>query len=202
MMTSLQYSLENASRTIESQTQATLAAFEEKLATPSMSAKAAIWLPKAKQAEKYKHKLIDEIDRIAKECATNGTDCKEINIVSLKTSLKEYTDSTLNVDPLITAEFSRNFTDAAGNGNSQSLSSILNRLKSPDHFNEKEQAAIFSQLKLLATQNTNAIIRFCTEQVSDPGFYYTVYSAIVSQNSAALVPGEQLEINAGLVHFP
>lgn len=199
MITSLQYSLEEASRTIGFETQATLAKLEEKSATPAMASKAGIWLPKAQQAEQYKNKFIREVDRIANACKTDGSGCDEQDMATLKSMLKEYSDSSLHTDPLIKAEFARNFSDSIANG--QSFSSILDRLKHHDHFSKEERAAIFAQLKLLAIQTTNRIIHFCNEQISDPGFYYTVYSAIVAQNSGVLLPGEQLEITAGVGVF-
>lgn len=198
-MASLQYSLEKSSRTIETMTQATLAELREKRITPAMSVKAAIWLPKAEQADRYKSELLGEIDRVATACEINRGNCKETDLASLKSRLKVYSDSSLNIDPLIKAEFARNFADTTDNG--QSLSSTLNRLKSGDRFRQKERSALFAQLKLSVIQNTSEIIRFCNEQIPDPGFYYTVYSAIVAQNSNALLPGEQLKITAGIGLF-
>lgn len=129
-MAFLQYSLEKSSRTIETMTQATLAELREKGVTPAMSVKAAIWLPKAEQADRYKNELLGEIDRVATACEINRGDCKETDLASLKNWVKVYRDSSLNIDPLIKAEFTRNFGDPADNG--QSLSSIWNRLKSGD----------------------------------------------------------------------
>lgn len=199
MMASLQYSFEKSSRTIETMTQTTLAELREKRITPAMSVKAAIWLPKAEQADRYKNELLGEIDRVATACEINRGSCKETDLASLKNRLKVYSDSSLNIDPLIKAEFARNFADTADNG--QSLSSTLNRLKSGDRFSQKEQAALVAQLKLSVIQNTSDIIRYCTEQVPDPGPYFSVYSAIIGQNSNALLPGEQLEITAGIGLF-
>ncbi|PZR26424.1 MAG: hypothetical protein DI535_14230 [Citrobacter freundii] len=179
--------------------QITIAELEKKQTSPGSAAKAEIWLPKAEQADHYRNKLVHEIERIANSCKENGGPCKESELARLKNSLKEYEDSILNTDGLINAEFAGNFSDSSANR--EGLVSISNRLNTRNNFSQTEWAALFAQLRLAVTQNAHSVIRFCNEQVTDPGFYYTVYSAIVAQNSGTLLPGEQLEITAGIGAF-
>lgn len=199
MISSLQYSLEKSSRTIEAMTQRALAELREKQFTPSTSFKAEIWLPKAERAYSHKNKLIAEIDRIANACNDNGGTCKKADLTKLGNRLNEFKDSSLNIDPLINAEFARNFSDSADNA--RGFTGMWTSLNDANHFSEKERAALFAQLRLLAIQNSNEIVRYCNEQVSETGFYFTVYSAIVAQNTNALYPGEPLEITAGVGLF-
>ncbi|TCJ14268.1 gliding motility protein GldM [Flaviaesturariibacter flavus] len=220
-------SLQKTNATVNASTEQIIASLQEKISDPSSRAKAEIWLPKAQNAQAMSKDMFNYIQQLrAKILTAADFDPKRIkdgkpdssfradnlDIATrimveegegkkLFAKLREYRDRLLAIDPLIAKEFAN------------SLQIDLNMPVTQDKSNKTLEAAYFHMVPTVAAitilskfQNDvktseNKVVAFCHEQVGKVTVRYDTFAAIVGQNTNYVMPGQEIEINAGVGAF-
>ena len=218
-------SLVNTNNTINHSTDAIIASLKDKLSDPTSAAKAQIWLPKAIAAQNLTKEMFNYIqgvkDSILKAAQFHPT--KENNFDSsykqdnldiathilvdggkgkeLYKKLEEYKAQLLSIDPQIAQQFQN------------SLQIDLSMPKVQDKANKTWEGAYFHMVPTVAAltmlskfQNDvktseNRVVAFCHEQVGKVTIRFDTYAAIIGQSSTYLMPGQEMDITAGVGAF-
>jgi gliding motility-associated protein GldM len=209
-------SLEKTNTVVNASTTDILTSLRAKLNDAGTAEKAKIWVPKADLASNYA-KAVDTYiqglkDQILKKAgadyANGDSSYKEDNLdittrmmvdkgegKILFNNLKKYQNDLFAIDPRI---------------KDLSLPIDLGMPKTQNKSNKSWEAAYFHMVPTVAAltilskfQNDvkvseNKVVAFCHEQVGKVEFRFNQYEAIVGQNSKVLLPGQDLEITAGL----
>ena len=195
---------------------------DQKKSDPSTATKAIEWEPKARQVVGFSKGMFDYIEslkgQIISEAGGDPRDptkkFKEENqdiatriLVEkgagkeLLKKLGEYKNSVLSIDPSIKAEFEK------------SLPINLEKPLTQNKSNNTWEAAYFRMVPTVAAltilakfQNDvktseNRIVQFCHNKVGEVVVRFDTYKAIIGQNSTYLMPGQELEITAGVGAF-
>jgi len=220
-------SLTSTNKTITNSTATIIKSLQDKADDPTdpNNTKAKIWLPKAQAAQQLSAGIYNYIQdlrsRILKEAgfkpsADNKFDSSykldNLEVATrimvdqkegpkLRDMLAKYKEALLALDPAINAEFKN------------SLQIDLNPPKVQDKSNKTWEGAYFHMVPTVAAitilskfQNDvktseNRIVDFCHQQVGHVVVRFTQFDAIIGQNSNYLMPGQQLEIKAGVGAF-
>jgi gliding motility-associated protein GldM len=219
-------SLTTTNTTINASTQTIMASFKEKLNEPESRAKAAEWMPKAERAvaltqglNSYIQGLREEILKAAGQDAEkmkqgdstykedNQDIATHIMVESgkgkqLHDKLAQYKKDILAIDPTMARELNN------------ALSQIdLTPPPAKNHGNSSWEASYFHMVPTVAAitmlskfQNDlktseNRVVSAFHEKVGQVKVRYNQFAAIVGQNSNYLMPGQKLQINAGIGAF-
>ncbi len=215
-------SLESTNSTVNLSTQAIMTSLKEKTTKAETSERALEWFPKAEAIEQYSKSAYDYIQNlkatIVKEAGGDINDktkkFKEDNVdiatrimvekgegKKLFNILKEYKEKVLNTDPKIKTEFEN------------SLQIDLKTPPTQSKGNNTWEAAYFRMVPTVAAltilskfQNDiktseNKIVSYCHEQVGKVEVVFDAYAAVIGQSTGNLMPGQELEITAGIGAF-
>jgi gliding motility-associated protein GldM len=210
-------SLEKTNTIVSSSTDDILQSLDEKQAT---EVKAKEWYPKAKQAvdlttglNTYIQSLKDKIINAAGgDVATKKPLTKDDNLdiptrllidqgagKQLFQMLTDYKKKLLEIDPAIAKEFEKNLPinlDKPGTKTNNSWESA--------YFHMVPTVAAITMLSKFQNDvktSENRVVAFCHEQVGKVIIKFDRFEAIVGQNTKYLMPGQELEITAGLGAF-
>jgi gliding motility-associated protein GldM len=216
-------SLENTNNTVNNSTVSVMASLEQKTKDPVTKTKADIWFPKATTAQNISKDLFTYIqslkDEIVKEAGGDPNDptkkFKEDNLdiatrilvekgkgKELLKRLTEYRSKILTgIDPKIDSAFSKTLPI--------DLTIPVGRNKASKtwegaYFHMVPTVAaltILSKFQNDVKTTENRVITFCHEQVGKVEIIFDAFEAIVGQNTNYLMPGQDLEITAGLGAF-
>jgi gliding motility-associated protein GldM len=214
-------SLEKTNTVVGASTETIIASLTEKLTDPSSATKAAIWKPKAEEVTKltagvynYIKSLKDQIINTAGGDAATGKPLTKDDNLDIPTRLlidqgagkkllqmlTEYKASVLKVDPLISTQFATslpiNLDKPVTNSKSSSWESA--------YFHMVPTVAAITMLSKFQNDvktTENKVVAFCHEQVGKVTVRFDTYAAIVGQSSKYLMPGQNLEIVAGVGAF-
>ncbi|MBL7743316.1 MAG: gliding motility protein GldM [Chitinophagaceae bacterium] len=214
-------SLETTNTTVNKSTEQILTSLKDKLSDPSKAAKAQVWYPKAQQVQSMSKDVVVYIqqlkDRILTEAGGKpGTDqkFKEDNLdiatrimvekgegPKLLAMLTKYRKDLLAIDPSIDSAFKT------------VLPINLEKPESKNKAGKTWEGAYFHMVPTVAAltilskfQNDvktseNSVVQFCHNKVGEVVVRFDTYAAIVGQNSNYLMPGQELEITAGVGAF-
>ncbi|MBL0272511.1 MAG: gliding motility protein GldM [Chitinophagaceae bacterium] len=216
-------SLEKTNNAVNLSTTQIFASLTDKLADPATKPKAELWQPRAKQvmdfsttANNFIQGLKDDILKAAGGDPKDPTKSfKEDNLdIATRMMMKEgkgkqlykiledYKKNVLGINDTIKTEFEK------------SLQVDLEKPKSQTGNNKKSwEEAYFHMVPTVAAltilskfQNDiktseNKVVTFCHEQVGKVILRFDAFEAIVGQNSKYLMPGQEIEITAGLGAF-
>jgi gliding motility-associated protein GldM len=215
-------SLENTNTTVNKSTETIMTSLKDKMSDPTTAEKAKIWYPKAEEVQRHTTELYNYIgklkDQILRESGyepeKGKLEYKEDNLdvatrimvdrgagKELLKRLTEYESKVVGVDPDIAKEFRNN------------LAIDLSMPKTKNKGNNTWESAYFRMVPTVASltilskfQNDvktseNKIIAFCHNKVGEVAVRFDTYAAIVGQSSSYLMPGEELEITAGVGAF-
>jgi gliding motility-associated protein GldM len=194
----------------------------DKLADPATKPKAEIWQPRAKQVMDYSTTVYSFIQGLKDDIikAAGGTPSdkdtkyKEDNLdiatrmmikggkgKQLYKMLEDYKKNVLGINDTIKTAFEK------------SLQVDLSMPKTQNKSNKTWEEAYFHMVPTVAAltilskfQNDvktseNKVVTFCHEQVGKVILRFDAFEAIVGQNSKYLMPGQEIEITAGLGAF-
>ena len=217
-------SLDQTNSTINVSTDNIMASFKTKLSEPTSKAKAEIWFPKAQQAEQLTNDMYNYIENLRgeilkaadfdpakKKDSTYKEDNQDIATrilvkegkgKQLQDKLQQYRTAMLGlVRPDMKAEFER----------SMQVDVSLPRGVGKDkktwedaYFHMVPTVAAITILRKFQNDvktTENRIINHLHEQVGKVEVIFDAFEAIVGQNSKYLMPGQELEITAGLGAF-
>jgi gliding motility-associated protein GldM len=216
-------SLMSTNSTVNRSTTTIMSSLQGLMSDPSKGEKAKIWYGKAQQVQALStttynaiQALRDKILRAAEfDPAKNGDSSFKKDNLDIATRimveegdgkklyqlLDNYKKGLLAIDPAIAKEFAN------------SLQVDLSMPRVQDKSNKTWEAAYFHMVPTIAAitilskfQNDvkvseNKVVAFCHQQVGQVEVKFDAYEAIVGQNSKYLMPGQEIEITAGLGAF-
>lgn len=218
-------SLISTNKTIDQSTATIMKSLEDKKSDPQSKMKAEIWYPKAEKATQLSADVFNYIQKLRMQIMTAAqfNPTKENNFDSsfkqdnldiatrimveegegkkLYAKLAEYKKNLLAIDPEIAKEF----------GNSLQID--LNMPKTQDKGNKTWEAAYFHMVPTIAAvtilskfQNDvktseNKVVAFCHQQVGHVTVRFDNFAPIIGQSSNYLMPGQTIEIKAGVGAF-
>jgi gliding motility-associated protein GldM len=216
-------SLELTNTTVNSSTDAIIKSLNDKRSDPTTAERANIWYPKAEKAVQFSKEAYEYVQNIKNDILReaggdpNNADKKykedDLEIATrlmiskkkgpeLLAKLTEYRNRMLNnIDPSFKALFEK------------TLSIDLTPPPSKNKAGKTWEGAYFHMVPTVAAltilskfQNDirtteNKIVAHCHEQVGKVEIRFDTYEAIVGQNSKYFMPGQEIEITAGLGAF-
>ena len=215
-------SLENTNTTVNKSTETILASLLQKSNEPATATRAQVWLPHARNVSKNATEVFSYIqglkDQIIREAGGDPRDpekkFKEENLdiatrimvekgagKKLLEMLAQYKQKVLGEHRLIDSVFKN------------SLPINLDKPASRNKAGKTWEGAYFHMVPTVAAltilskfQNDiktseNTVVAYCHEQVGKVEVRFDTYAAIVVQNSNYLMPGQELEITAGVGAF-
>jgi len=216
-------SLNRTNTTISNATGDIMLSFKEQLADEKTRVKAAQWYPKAEQAQRLSTDMYNYIEqlraKILKEAefdpAKKGDSTykednqdiatrimvKEKEGEKLRAKLQAYREAMLNLDPKVREEFQKTLQVDVTMPNVQNKN---NKTWEDAYFNMVPTVAAITMLRKFQNDvrtSENRVVGFLHEQVGKVQIRYDAFEAIVGQNSKYLMPGQELEITAGLGAF-
>ena len=216
-------SLNNANNTINDKNHQIFNSFEEMLSDPKTKDSAAVWFPRADQARKMSDSMITYIsalkDEILKqsdlkpdgtykeddlEAATRIMSDPGTKGEELRKKLTAYRDNLLAINPLIDSVFQH------GKGLPIDLSTPKSYNKSSTnswasaYFNMVPTVASLTILDKFENDIKNSesmVVDFCHRQVGAVKLVYDQFEALAGTNATYLMPGQELDITAGVGAF-
>ena len=216
-------SLIGTNAVVNKSTTTILASLDALRGDPTKAEKATIWHEKALKAQSLSTAVYNEIQKLRSKIfiaaefdpIKNGdSSYKQDNLdiathimikegegKKLRQLLTDYRNNLLAIDPIIAKEFEK------------SLQVDVSMPKVLDKSNNTWEAAYFHMVPTVAAvtilskfQNDvktseNKVVAFCHQQVGQVEVKFDSYEAIVGQNSKYLMPGQEIEITAGLGAF-
>jgi gliding motility-associated protein GldM len=215
-------SLENTNVTVNHSTETIMKSLDDKRKDPATATRANLWYPKAAQAVQMSKSVFQYIqglkDRILTEAGGDPKDptksFKEDNLdiatrimmekgegPKLKKQLADLKNNLLAIDPAIDSAFKT------------TLPISLEAPKSRNRATKTWEGAFFHMVPTVAAltilskfQNDvktseNRVVQFCHNKVGEVNVVFDSYGAVLGQSSNYLMPGQQLEITAGVGAF-
>ncbi len=215
-------SLETTNRTVNESTGKIIESLRDKLTKAETAEKARIWLPKADSIIMFSKNVYDYIqglkDQIlikangdpknpSKRYKDDNLDIATRMMVDkgegkkLLKMLGDFKTNVLGVDTAIASYFRISLPIDLTIPKTQSRS---NRTWEAAYFHMVPTVAaltILSKFQNDIKTSENKIVAFCHEQVGKVELRFDTYGAIIGQNSTYLLPGQELEIKAGIGAF-
>jgi len=214
-------SLEKTNEVVSASTNEIMTSLKDKLTEAGAAEKARIWHPKAQQVQSLSKEMYDFIDGLKKKIADGAkydpTSDKDKGIDNLdvttrvmvekgdgkllKNKLEEYRKNVLAIDP----EIAKNFTTA--------LPINTEMPKTKNKSNKTWEAAYFHMVPTVAAMtilskfqndvktSENKVVSFCHEQVGKVKVQQDSYAALAIANTTNALPGQEIEITAGVGGF-
>jgi gliding motility-associated protein GldM len=215
-------SLENTNSTVNKSTETIMASLQQKTTDPATATKAQLWYPKAQQVQSLSKNIFTYVqnlkDQILREAGGDPSKpdqkFKEDNLdiatrimiekgqgPKLLAALAQYKKDVLAIDPEMKTSFET------------TLPISLDKPVSKNKAGKTWEGAYFHMVPTVAAltilskfQNDvktseNRLVQFCHNKVGEVAVRFDTYAAIVGQNSTYLMPGQELEITAGVGAF-
>jgi len=218
-------SLEESSRVVNQSTTDVMTSLQEKINDAGTREKATIWYAKAKQVadltaamnkqiQDLKNNILSEAGADYSKHTKSDSAYKDDNLdiatrlmvekgagKQLLASLTKYKEDIMKVDPAISTEFSK------------SLPIHLEKPKTQNKGNNTWEAAYFRMVPTVAAltilskfQNDvktaeNKVVTFCHEQVGKVVYRQDAFAALAIANTTNALPGQEIEITAGVGGF-
>lgn len=214
-------SLESTNITVNQSTATIMKSLEEKTQDPQTKERATPWFAKAGLVVSTSQKLYDYIESLKNQILTKAggkagdpsVPFKEDNLdivtkmmvkdgegKKLKTLLEQYSKDIRGIDHEIDSSFSTPFVDVSNPPGRDG--------KTKDweisYFHMVPTIAgltILSKFQNDIKTAENKVVTFCHQKVGEVKVVFDSYAAIVGQNSNYLMPGQELEIKAGIGAF-
>jgi len=215
-------SLENTNTTVNKSTETIMESLKTKTTDPVSAAKAQIWYPKAQQVQTISKTIFTSIqglkDRILTEAGGDpkkpDQKFKEDNLdvatrimiekgegPKLLADLGKFKKDLLGIDPAIDSAFK---TTLPINLDKPTSRTKAGKTWEGAYFHMVPTVAaltILSKFQNDVKTSENRVVQFCHNKVGEVVVRFDTYAAIVGQNSNYLMPGQELEITAGVGAF-
>ncbi|MCU0385729.1 MAG: gliding motility protein GldM [Flavihumibacter sp.] len=218
-------SIRTANSVVDEKNKTTYESFEAKLKKAETAEKAGIWYPKAQQAQKLSADMSKYIDDLKTELKKEskgeniGTPQEKFSIDNLDAStrmlvegskgdelLKKLTDfrtQMLAIVPEQKASFEKSLPLDLSIPKSQTGSTVQNDWKSA-YFRMTPTIAALTILSKFQNDVKNSeaqIVDFCHKEIGEVEVVFDEFQAFAGTNSTYLMPGQELEITAGVGAF-
>ena len=215
-------SLENTNSTVNKSTETIMESLKDKTTDPVSATKAQIWYPKAQQVQTISKTIFTYIqslkDRILTEAdgdpKSPDKKFKEDNLdvatrvmiekgegPKLLAALGKFKKDLLAIDPAIDSAFK---TTLPINLDKPASRTKAGRTWEGAYFHMVPTVAaltILSKFQNDIKTSENRVVQFCHNRVGEVVVRFDTYAAIIGQNSTYLMPGQELEIKAGVGAF-
>jgi len=195
---------------------------EAKLSDPQTAEKAKVWEPKAMKAKELSAQMYDYLENLKLELKKAADlrvtpdgkeDFRADNLDAstrlfetkgkgkeLKQKLDEYKEAMLSIDPDIMKQFSNNFPV---NTDTKQFKSSEGKTKdfTQTYFHMTPTIAALTMLSKFQNNVKNAeseIVTYCHNQIGAVKVVYDQFAALVGQSSNYVMPGEKIQITAGV----
>ena len=197
--------------------------FASSLEDPKTREKAAIWKPKADQVKELSTKLSGYIDNLKDKLKRESgyapekgdTTFKVENLDAatrlmgtegegekLHAALEQYKKDVLAIDPDITKEFANSLPINAEKPVSEAGNTNQSWTDAYFHMTPTIAAlTILSKFQNDVKNTENKVASFCFKKIGDVKVVFDKFETMIGANSTYLMPGEQLELKAGLGAF-
>ncbi|MGV3530610.1 MAG: gliding motility protein GldM [Flavisolibacter sp.] len=213
-------SLNATNTTVRQSTDQVMASLLDKVSDPQTKAKAEVWYPKAKQVQDLSNDMYTYIDalrtRIHKEAgfdpvANGDSNFKQDNL-DIATRIMVTEGKGKELLAKLTA-YKKQLSAVVPEFDPSNMQVNLVTPESQDKSNKSWEAAYFHMVPTVAAmtilrkfQNDvrtteNKMVTFCHEQVGKVVVRYDAFAAIVGQSSNYVMPGQEVEITAGVGAF-
>ncbi len=216
-------SLEKTNKAVNFSSEQVVKSLTDKLSDPATRAKAELWQPRATQTQTYAataynfiQTLKDDILKAAGGDPKNPAQSfKEDNLdiatrmlitqgkgKQLYKVLEDFKKNVLGINDTIRAEFEKSLQVDLEIPLSQAGNKKKNWEESYFHMVPTVAAlTILSKFQNDVKTSENKVVTFCHEQVGKVELRFDSFEAIVGQNSKYFMPGQEIEITAGLGAF-
>jgi gliding motility-associated protein GldM len=214
-------SLEKTNEVVTASTNEIMTSLEEKKKDPGTAAKATIWYEKAQQAQAFSKEMYTYIDDLKKKIATGAkydpTSDKDKGIDNLdvttrvmvekgdgkllRTKLEDFRKNMLGIDSLIARTFN---TSLPINTEMPKTKNKSNRTWEAAYFHMVPTVAamtILSKFQNDVKTSENKVVTFCHEQVGKVVYRQDAFAALAIANTTNALPGQEIEITAGVGGF-
>jgi gliding motility-associated protein GldM len=215
-------SLEITNETVNTSTVNIIKSLEKKMEDPTSAERAAVWLPKAKQVQSLSANVYGYIkglkDRILTEAGGSPTDptkkFKEDNLdiatrvmiekgegKKLLAMLEQYKKDVLAVDQSIDSAFR---TSLPINTEKPPSSTKAGKTWEGAYFHMIPTVAgltILSKFQNDVKTTENRVVQFCHNKVGEVNVVFDTYTAFAASNSSYVMPGDKMEVTAGVGAF-
>jgi gliding motility-associated protein GldM len=210
-------SLETTNVTVDKSTATIMKSLEDKQSDPSTAAKARVWYPRAQQAQQYAKEVYDYIQGLKNEIIRKaGGDVEKksfkadnLDIATrmfvekgqadlLRKKLEEFKSKLLGINDSIKLEFQNTLPI---NTEVPTTVSKSNRTFARAYFHMVPTVAaltILSKFQNDVKTTENRVVQFCHNKVGEVTVRFDQYAPIIGQNSTYLMPGQEIEITAGV----
>ncbi len=215
-------SLENSNATVTQSTAIIMKSLEDKSNDPVTTERATPWFQKAQKVNATADAIFKYIDGLKNDIITKAggkpgdatVPFKEDNLDivtkmfvqggegnKLKQKLEQFQKDILGIDPEIDSAFKKSLNIDLSNPPGQD-----GKTKAWDlaYFNMVPTVAgltILSKFQNDIKGAENKVVSFCHQKVGEVKVVFDSYAAIVGQNSNYLMPGQELEVKAGIGAF-
>jgi gliding motility-associated protein GldM len=217
------YSLRNTNATINHSTETVMNSLQDKMGDAATAEKAKIWYPKAQQVQQvtaqtfnYIASLRDTILSKAgfdpKKKGDSTFNMEDRDMVTrvmveqgygkkLYSALADYKKNLFEIDPQIKQQFENSLQIDLSMP--QTLDKGLKTWEERYFHMVPAVAALtlFSKFQNDVKASENKVVSFCHEQVGKVVVRFDTYAAVIGQNSNYLMPGQEIEITAGVGAF-
>lgn len=214
-------SLENTNVTVNQSTATILKSLEDKTHDEQTKERALVWFPKAQNVTEISQGLYDKIEALKNKIITlaggkpgdPSVSFKEDNLdivtklmvkegegKKLKTLLEDYSKKIKSIDPEFDSAFSKPFVDVSNPPGRDGKSKDWDIA----YFHMVPTVAgltILSKFQNDIKTAENKVVAYCHQKVGEVKVIFDSYAAIVGQNSNYLMPGQEIEIRAGIGAF-
>ncbi len=213
-------SITSANQVLTSNNNTIYQSFAEKLADAKTAEKAKIWKPKADQAAKLSKETYDYIETLKEQLkreagynpekgdtlfsednldATTRLFDKKGEGEKLKASLETLKKNLLAIDPEIAKEFANKLPIDVSVPKSQAGNSNLNFTTAYFHMTPTIAAlTILNKFQNDVKNSENQIVTYCHSKIGEVAVRFDKYGFVGGLSSSYLMPGEKLQVYAGL----
>lgn len=211
-------SLENTNTTVNTSTETILKSLENKTKEAETKERADVWYPKALKVKDLSKKLYDHLETLkgnilslaggsigdpTKSFKEDNLDIvtklmvKEGKGKELKAMLEKYSADIKAIDPEFDSAFKSSFVDVSNPPGRDG------KIKEWDiaYFNMVPTVAgltILSKFQNDIKTAENKVVAYCHQKVGEVKVIFDAYAPIIGQSSGYLMPGQELEIKAGI----
>ncbi|ULQ52460.1 gliding motility protein GldM [Flavihumibacter fluvii] len=218
-------SITTANTVVDEKNNSTFKSFEAKLKDAKTAEKTAIWYPKAQEAQKLSDAMSKYIDELKTELKKEskgekiGTAEEKFSEDNLDAStrllvegpkgeelhkkLEEYKAAMLKIVPEEKANFEKSFPLDLRVPESQNSTLAKNDWKST-YFRMTPTIAALTILSKFQNDVKNSetqVVDYCHKEIGEVEVVFDEFQAFVGTNATYLMPGQELEINAGVGAF-
>ncbi len=211
-------SLQSSNANLNTSTNLLYKSLQEKLAEGTTMEQAKIWQPRAEEARKYSEEINTYIENIKKELKTEAglvikegkEDFKEDNLdastrlfetkgkgLELKKKLDDFKTKILGIDGSIKTAFENNFPV-----NTDPISGREGKKDfTTGYFHMTPTVAALTMLSKFQNNVKNAenqVVTFCHNKIGEVAVRPDQFSILVGQSSNYVMPGQEVEITAGV----